>query len=151
MADLANLLLADTERSSSISDDEYEKRARTYLRDLRKVAPQKLVQANSLLSQLDPSRNTIGYLFLLRAPFLSSAAQRLSDQTLFNIADFFARYDAIQARYAGAELRQLIEAVYGFINQTQDVGIETLHTHSHPAKHSTDSAPCAHEERHPET
>ncbi|KAI9787569.1 MAG: hypothetical protein M1839_000100 [Geoglossum umbratile] len=110
-----------------ISDFEYDKQIRGLVQLLTKQPPSLFVSGvrggGDLLDILDPSINSLPYLFTLLAHIQaaqshrggSSGQEALSihpSSTLWGkIIDFLTKFDSRQVRYAGAEWRRLVELV----------------------------------------
>ena len=112
MADfLANLLAFPPEKK--VSAKEWDKNAVEYVKGLAGVTAQtwaKPVDKQNILDLLNPSVNTLAYLFALcgQLQFLGKDKARIDD-ALNRSVIFFTSFDPTQARYAGEAWRSLLE------------------------------------------
>ncbi|KAL9614247.1 MAG: hypothetical protein Q9167_001269 [Letrouitia subvulpina] len=106
-----------------ISDTEYDKQIRSIVKILSETSPSQLTggiaNGEDLLDVVDPSINTILYLYSLRAHIGLSTSKQAVGQQSKNLAPngplwvkavkFLKRFDPVQIRYAGNEFVLLVE------------------------------------------
>lgn len=129
MADELNLLLADSTRRQTSSDEAYDQQLRHFVSQLRhafSLKGGKRIEDTELLNVLHPATNTIGYIFLL----LFITIDRTTPRYLISLAAFLTHFDVVQARYAGREWRRIVEITEELISTTQNVSFTTLSIHS---------------------
>ncbi|KAF2402305.1 hypothetical protein EJ06DRAFT_507035 [Trichodelitschia bisporula] len=132
MADLASLLLEFPPQDvEQLTPEEYEARITAFVASLREYGPQRAAAVDAeqdLLKILDPSINSIAYLFVLscRASRRTLKA-RLFDSTFWDrAAEFLRTFDPVQVRYAGTDLRNLLEVVASLAMQSQSPAAAVL-------------------------
>ncbi|CAG8023800.1 unnamed protein product [Penicillium olsonii] len=124
MALISDLLSASAHLQTSMPSDEYERRIRELVDYCKRLSSTKTLDTSiheeSFLDYLDPSNDSIAYLFVLgvqvqRAQELSGnncpADIRPGGKLWARTAQFLTRFDRIQVRHNGKEWRQLLEIV----------------------------------------
>ncbi|MCJ1452493.1 hypothetical protein MMC28_002836 [Mycoblastus sanguinarius] len=108
-----------------LPDAEYDKQIKTLVQTLSAIPASKLTtgvpNGGDLLSILDPSINTLPYLFVLLAHIGGSSGKQKAGTISEAFApgsllwqkmlDFVERFDPVQIRYSGNEFRRLVELV----------------------------------------
>ncbi|KAF4554589.1 COP9 signalosome complex subunit 3-like protein [Elsinoe fawcettii] len=124
MVDLDNLLVAKVARTLDESDEHYDERLRTYVSQLQKATSTKSgkrISDPELLRVLHPAENTLGYIFLLNG----LTSERSSDLYVISLVAFLTQFDPIQARYAGAEWRRILQIANEVVQARQDTQLLT--------------------------
>lgn len=112
------------EPAKPLSDSEYDKHIKNLIHHINTIPASKLTSGvpggGDLLDIIDPSKNTLPYLYTLLAHICNSGGKQkfgsISDSFRPGSAlwqkmlDFMERFDERQIRYAGTELRRLIDA-----------------------------------------
>ncbi|KAL9073850.1 MAG: hypothetical protein Q9161_002682 [Pseudevernia consocians] len=111
------------EPTKSLSDSEYDKHIKNLVHHINTVPASKLTSGvpggGDLLDIIDPSKNTLPYLYTLLAHICGSGGKQkagsISDSFSPGSAlwqkmlEFVERFDKRQIRYAGTELRRLLD------------------------------------------
>lgn len=121
MVDLDNLLVQKVTRTPLESDKHYSDKLDAYVSQLRKATSTKSgkrISDPQLLQVLHPAENTLGYIFLLNG----LTSERTSDLYVISLVAFLTQFDPVQARYAGAEWRRVIQIANEVVVGMQDVG-----------------------------
>ncbi|KAF1356541.1 hypothetical protein BDV97DRAFT_342071 [Delphinella strobiligena] len=128
--DLASDLLFDaqTDDSGKVVDvEKHDGNLKKFADFVRKMPERDLAQAvggNSLLQLLDPTRNTISYLAVLLAmKNVALKTRSFLPGQLDNTLVFLASFDAVQARYMGPELRELVFWLASYYDSTTDASV----------------------------
>ncbi|KAL9093501.1 MAG: hypothetical protein Q9165_003896 [Trypethelium subeluteriae] len=93
----------------------YERDIREYVKQLDKVSASSFVRTvdgQELTDLLDPTRNSIAYLYTIISQLQSVASSKskpLSDELWTGLSIFCTSFDPIQIRYVGNEFRRLLE------------------------------------------
>ena len=107
----------------ALSSPEYDKQIRVLIKFLHSTSAAKLKSKvqdeDGLLDVLDPSINTLPYLYALLANTGASNSISPSDRLWGKMLHFMTSFDPVQVRYAGHEWRRLIESI---IKGGKDVG-----------------------------
>ncbi|EON63920.1 hypothetical protein W97_03148 [Coniosporium apollinis CBS 100218] len=126
MADVASALLSfppDAQALSSLQHVEYDRQIRSYINVLQSIPLATLAKAagiqNDLLELLDPSINSLAYIYVLTAQIHASSvkstkipdAHRPDGPFWLKLSDFLVTCDPIQMRYAGELWRRLLEYI----------------------------------------
>lgn len=96
------------------NDEVYHKEIKYFLDTLEKLdvrAVQKDDDTQNFLQMLDPSVNSVSYLFilLLRARALTAGSNIDPRPTFLQALNFLQQFDGVQMRYVGSWLRELID------------------------------------------
>ncbi|KAF2227736.1 hypothetical protein BDZ85DRAFT_292799 [Elsinoe ampelina] len=124
MVDLDNLLVQKITRSSYDTDENYDSKLQAHVSQLRKATSTKSgkrISDPELLRVLHPAEHTLGYIFLLNG--LTNG--RTSDIYVISLVAFLTQFDPVQARYAGAEWRRILQIAGEVMVETQDVQLLT--------------------------
>lgn len=115
MADPVTALLSfPPAKGTKISAKEYDIEITTYVRELLQISPTtwtKPIDKKNVLDLLDPSVNSIPYLFALNAQ-LKAAGPNEQEQLVFLVGranEFLSSFDPIQVRYEGAQWHSLVD------------------------------------------
>ncbi|KAJ5341623.1 hypothetical protein N7541_010747 [Penicillium brevicompactum] len=124
MALISDLLSASAHLHNPMASEEYDRRIRELVDYLKKLLSTKTLDSSandeSSLDHLDPSADSIAYLYVLGAQ-IQRAQERSGNPYPADIrpagklwtraAQFLTKFDRVQVRYTGREWRQLLEVV----------------------------------------
>lgn len=126
-SDLLSVLLVDPQSDGSgnvypdAKQDANLEKLVDYVRRLNERDLLQPVSGSSLLELLDPARNTISYAAVLIAhKNLALKTRQHSTDTLNQSLIFLSSFDAVQARYVGPEVRELIHWLASYFDATGD-------------------------------
>ena len=106
----------------ALSPIEYDKQIKVLVKFLHGVSASKLKgkvsDQDDLLDVLDPSINTLPYLYALLAHIGTSNSIPPGERLWGKMLDFVSRFDPVQVRYAGHEWRRLLDAT---VKSAEDV------------------------------
>lgn len=118
MAGLASQLLEfPPQNVSSLSDEQYNTRLRSFVDGLTKVDHYKLAKADAesdLLQILSPAVNSNSYLLVLTVRIARLNQKSTATEVrsiLIQALSFLGQFDGVQVRYAGVSMRNLMEKV----------------------------------------
>ncbi|CAI7573563.1 unnamed protein product [Penicillium bialowiezense] len=124
MALIADLLSASAHLHSPMANEEYDRRIRELVDYFKRLLSTKALDSaanvESYLDHLDPSIDSIAYLYVLgvqiqRAQELGGspcpAEIRPAGKLWTRAAQFLTNFDRVQVRYTGREWRQLLENI----------------------------------------
>ncbi|RDI81442.1 hypothetical protein Vi05172_g8644 [Venturia inaequalis] len=128
MSDVASQLLAFPPEISSgtqLTPEDYNTKINNFLKiTLGNISASKLAAVDKdqdLLQIVDPSINSLSYLFVLRTRLFEPSGKtklNISPNTLTLALEFLTKFDGVQMRYAGSDFRTLLEWLLQIANQT---------------------------------
>lgn len=116
MAGIASHLL-EFPPEEQLSPEQYNAAIKSFIDSLNKTDPAKLLKADEqqdFLQVLNPTVNSVSYLYILGLRyklFFRSKSQTPAEARtlLFQALNYFQQFDAIQIRYVGPWLREVME------------------------------------------